>query len=563
MLYVKAGGSAKWDVDVNAVRDENLSVFKVITSWNEDGVDKQFEQEIELPLRTPWPNITLSGLGVFEEGADNNITVPVSEFVGDFNGQITLADTPAVDVTKAANYLLNYPYGCLEQTISSAWPFLILPDAISEIDPDLVNADAVSFKTQGALSRIQALQLYDGSFAMWPGVQIGNNWASVYAAHFLIEARDAGINYPEDMLNGVLNWLRNYLASQVNYDNDELIRDDFTAKAYGVYVLALYGEKPLGWIQYLNENKNLMRPSGIIYLAGAQALIDGRPDALRSVRVENSKTHGGTYESQVRNTAILLNLWLETDAQAREATELAVKLADMSGKGSYYGTQDNAAALIALARYNLLSGGGKNNLNARLIDLNSMRKLSDFKSGKAANVDVTNIKNDNLRLDVSGKGRGYYAWSISGMPLHQPKHERKGLSVEQIWLDEKNNVIDISKPIKQGTRMNVLITVSPTLPVNDLAVTCMLPAGLEIENPRIGDDVSLNDNNNNSYGVVSDIRDDRIVLFFDRLNGERTYGFKVRAVSKGSFAVPVISAAAMYDPNVRFTGRAQPDMRIR
>ncbi|MBR1604258.1 MAG: hypothetical protein IJ667_12590, partial [Synergistaceae bacterium] len=472
----------------------------------------------------------------------------------------TLADTPAVDVTKAANYLLNYPYGCLEQTISSAWPFLILPDAISEIDPDLINADAVSVKTQSALSRIQALQLYDGSFAMWPGVQIGNNWASVYAAHFLIEARDAGINYPEDMLDGVLNWLRNYLPSLNAYDNDSDARDDFTAKAYGVYVLALYGEKPLGWIQYLNENRHMMRPSGLIYLAGAQALIDGRPDALRSVKLDGNSARGGTYESQVRNTAILLNLWLEIDAQARETTELAVKLADLSGKGSYYGTQDNAAALMALARYNILSGaGGKNNLRASLTAQG--KELASFKSGKPVNIDIKDINNNSLELNVTGRGRGYYAWSIAGMPLHMPKPERKGLNVEQIWLDEKNNVIDISKPIKQGTRMNVLISVTPTMPVNDLAVTCMLPAGLEIENPRLGGDDESG--NNNSYGVVSDIRDDRIVLFFDRLSGEKSYGFKVRAVSKGSFAVPVISAAAMYDPDVRFTGRAHGNMNIR
>lgn len=568
IFKISPNSSAKWDVNVNTMRDENISALKINTSWNENGEIKEFSQKIELPLRTPWPAVTLSGSGIFENG-ENNIKIPLSDFVGEINGKLTLADTPAVDVTRAANYLLNYPYGCLEQTISAAWPFLILPDAIAEIDPLLINNDAVKAKTKSALARIQALQLYDGSFAMWPNVSAGSNWASIYAAHFLIEARDAGINYPEDMLEGVINWLRQYLASVTIYNNDNAVneRDDFTAKAYGVYVLALYGEKPLGWIEYLRENKNMMYPSGIIYLAGAQALIEGRSDALKNIELGNNITpemRGSTFESQVRNTAILLSLWLEVDPQAQETTELALKLANMAKEGSWYGTQDNAAALIALARYNLLIGSGKNNLNAKLL-LSDGQEIAQFKSGKAVNIDIKNIKNiknNNLTLDVSGNGTGYYAWSISGMPEHMPNAERKGINIEQVWLDEHSGVIDITKPIKQGTIMNVLITLWPTLPVSNLAVTCMLPAGLEIENPRLGDDEE-NNNNSGSYGVVSDIRDDRIILFFDKLSGEKTYGFKVRAVTRGTFAMPPVSASGMYDPDVRFTGRAQLDLVIR
>ena len=64
------------------------------------------------------------------------------------------------------------------------------------------------------------------------------------------------------------------------------------------------------------------------------------------------------------------------------------------------------------------------------------------------------------------------------------------------------------------------------------------------------------------YGIVSDVRDDRLLLFFNRLSEETVYGFKVRAVSKGTFVVPPISAVGMYDPAVRFTGRAQPELTI-
>ena len=41
------------------------------------------------------------------------------------------------------------------------------------------------------------------------------------------------------------------------------------------------------------------------------------------------------------------------------------------------------------------------------------------------------------------------------------------------------------------------------------------------------------------------------------------YRFKVRAVTKGTFAVPPLSAEGMYDPEVRFVGETPPPLVIR
>ena len=96
--------------------------------------------------------------------------------------------------------------------------------------------------------------------------------------------------------------------------------------------------------------------------------------------------------------------------------------------------------------------------------------------------------------------------------------------------------------------------------VNNLALSYLLPAGFELENPRLDDG---HDDAETYTGVVSDIRDDRLVLFFGRLSGERSYGFSMRAVTRGTFKVPQISATGMYDPTIRFTGNVQPDVTIR
>lgn len=411
------------------------------------------------------------------------------------------------------------------------------------------------------MAKLQSMQLYDGSFEMWPGTGHPYAWGSVYAAHFLVEAQQAGVDCPKDMLAGAMNWLHQFLASMPAEDYPTAETDDFTAKAYAAYVLARNGEKPLGWIEYLRENRENMWPSGRIWLAGAQAVIDGRGDALRELAPVDSKlpqaARWRTLESDVRNTAQLLSLWMEVEPQATEAVALAASLVKWGQENRWYSTQDNAAALMALARYNLKVGTEKANLQGTLTD--GTKDLLTYRSGSASSIATSELP-ARVTLNVQGTGRGYYTWNLMGTPRSQPKTEKRGIDVECAWYDEKGGALDLAQPIPQGTRMQAVLTLKPSLPVSGLAVSCLLPAGLELENPRLDpglDDVA------GSYGVVGDVRDDRLLLFFDRLDRERTYSFKVRAVTRGTFVIPPISATGMYDPAVHFTGRGQSDLTVK
>ena len=533
----------------------------VVTSWNNDNSNKSFEQEIDLPVRASVPFVTLAGSGMFDTGT-TKLTLPFDDFAGKVTGSFTIAKTPAVNVNQASEFLVNYPYGCLEQTISTAFPFLTLPDAISELDPDLLNDDALQNRINNAITRIQSMQLYDGSFAMWQGNSNPYNWGSIYAAHFLLKAKDAGINYPEEMLNGVLNWIKQFLASMPAYNYPEEERDDLTAKAYAVYVLALNGEKPQGWIEYLNENVNNMLPSGKIWLAGAQSIIDGKSDSLRDLTIGNSNVSSWhTLESDTRNTAILLTLWLDVESDAPEVLELANRLVKLGENKEWHSTQDNAWALMSLARFGTEVAGNKSNIKATLTTQNDDNVLMSYSNNKTVKINAQDIPDSDVMIKSQGEGKGCYSWTLTGIPKYAPKPERKGLNIECSYYDSKGDVLDITKPVNQGTIIRAVIYVKPSMPINNLALNYLLPAGFELENPRLDD----GDNNSQSgtYGIVNDVRDDRLILFFDSLQQETSYGFRLRAVNKGTFAVPQISAFGMYDSSVRFTGKQQPNLIIK
>ena len=560
LLKIPAGSKGSFMTKARALGGANKAVLRIATSW--DG--GSFTQEIEMPVRSAWPSITLGGSGTFQHGK-TQVEIPADDFTDDITGSLTLANTPAVNLTRAVQFLKTYPHACLEQTISGAWPFLILPDAVAELDPLAVDDNAVMERTFSAITRIQSMQLHDGSFSAWPGTNTPYNWGSVYAAHFLLAAKNAGVIFPEEMLTGAMNWIRSFLASMPAYPathegmTDE--RDDMTAKAYAVYVLALNGERPLGWIEYIRENAGLLRPSGQVYLAGAQSIVDGNADALRNLHLgRHSGYSGRTLESDTRNVALQLMMWLDVEPQAPEVTELAQRLAGLGSAGAWYSTQDNASAITALARYNVEAAGAKSDIHARVTTETSDKALLTYEN-QPASIKIDDLpKGASILIEAEGNGQGCYSWSITGFPKRQPKSERKNVNVECVYFDEKGKAIDLRNTIAHGSVIQCILTVKPSMTVNSLALNYLLPAGFELENPRLEDGAS---NEAGTYGIVSDVRDDRLVLFFDRLSGERSYGFKMRAVTRGKFHVPQVSAYGMYDAGVRYVGSVQPDVEIR
>src|SRR5205085_1429467 len=107
-----------------------------------------------------------------------------------------------------------YPYGCTEQTVSAAFPQLYYGDF----------ADALGFKNGAkqnaatnvleAIRKIKMRQLYSGAVTLWDGEGTENWWTTVYAAHFLLEARKAGFDVDASLLETMLSYLANKLKTR-------------------------------------------------------------------------------------------------------------------------------------------------------------------------------------------------------------------------------------------------------------------------------------------------------------------------------------------------------------
>jgi uncharacterized protein YfaS (alpha-2-macroglobulin family) len=89
-----------------------------------------------------------------------------------------------------------------------------------------------------------------------------------------------------------------------------------------------------------------------------------------------------------------------------------------------------------------------------------------------------------------------------------------------------------------------------TQDLDNVVIIDVLPAGFEIENPRLESRSGISWIQDQDFRPsYIDIRDDRLVFFgqFDKKKLTKFF-YALRAVTKGKFVLPPVSAEAMYDP---------------
>ncbi|MCK4889010.1 MAG: hypothetical protein KAS97_03705, partial [Candidatus Aminicenantes bacterium] len=130
--------------------------------------------------------------------------------------------------------------------------------------------------------------------------------------------------------------------------------------------------------------------------------------------------------------------------------------------------------------------------------------------------------------------------------------------LEVNWMNENGKTIEPTL-LRQGTTFWGHFRVRPGIyssgRLTELALVQIIPAGWEIENIRLSGEQKPLWMNKWILGreVYMDIRDDRIMWFFDMPGNSRGFDFvvKLNCVSAGKFILPPTIFEAMYDNNYK------------
>ena len=160
------------------------------------GNGEQSRSTTNVGIRADLPEVSVENAGAVGSAT---LEVPAKE-IDQFRPEtvrrtVRISPYPLVQFAGKLEHLLHYPYGCLEQTTSSAFPLIYIGDIAKALDPALLDPKKgrdPAAMVQAGLRRIATMQLPGGGFTLWPGGRDVHLWGSLYATHFLVEAKRAG-----------------------------------------------------------------------------------------------------------------------------------------------------------------------------------------------------------------------------------------------------------------------------------------------------------------------------------------------------------------------------------
>jgi len=513
------------------------------------------------PVRPAAVPHTETSLYDFNAGTELAFAVPENFLRGTSRTRIEISPRPSIQLRPAIEKLLQYPYGCVEQTTSRLNAILYAPDLIAMDSPDDVRAKRAADMVNAGIARLWSMQTTSGGLAYWPGGTRPEVWGTAYATAFLLEARSAGYKLDKRFTEPLVKYLESLLA---NPDDNNNVDDN--TRALICRTLAVFNRPQRGWMARLAERLDKLDIAGRAHLAAAYLAVGKRdrawailPDDTleQTVRTTSNKR----LTCQTRQEAVLLSVLLDLNAEHAWVPRLVKSLNASRKAGAWSSTLANGAALSALARYQTLMDQTPATYTGTV----------KGKAGEAKSFDQTasafsfGPEEGPFTLDVKGEGKVYVTTTTEGLGRENlTKPYDRGLTVTRAWFDRTGKAIKDdaikSGALKVGDLVHVEITLARPVgagPVHNVAVVDALPAGMEVENPRLITSVAQVENEpvqESSRPDRIEFLDDRVVLFATAQNTKQVFRYALRVTSAGQFAIPPIQASCMYDPAVASLG---------
>ena len=504
------------------------------------------------------------------------IKVPLPAYLtgkpaGEINPQevkavLTVAGSPFLRMTEAIHYLLNYPYGCVEQTSSGVLALAALRGIIERGLVSGVSLPETDKYLNRGVQRILSLQTDSGGFAYWPGQREPHAWGSIYAAAALSLARSQGLTVPDEAQRQVADYLKSLIKEK---------KRSPAAKAFAAYVLALNQALDRDTLNVVISQFALMsRESKILVLLAAR---QGELRPLKELQTVLKPLLGGKaeatqddpddFQSRFRTPALALlaaQAILPGDPLTQE--EALILLGGLDSQGLWTSTADTGWALLALGSYFkdasfsaepveiTISQPGVSTPHRLKLDPRSFRTVGLDPgallknpvvnvSGQAGKTWLYKLELTAPRLDIAGAG------AANGFKVRRVIKNTDGSDVIKV-----GDLVKVTVFLEVAGKGQRYVVLDDPLPAGLMA----LNTAFKIEEPIPEWEESEDDFDYlTADGTMRfrpnyfEIRDDRVVAFRDQVfSGPQRFEYYCRAVCEGKFIAPATRVAAMYSPGV-------------
>ncbi len=593
-VVLEPNGQARLDREVVAVEPGQATI--VVTARGPDDSDG-LKKTFEIIPHGAEKFAAAAGRMSDRNTATMELNLPAERREDATRLKVTVAPTLVSCLLDALPYLVEYPYGCVEQTTSKFLPAVLVartldytgkpvaggkPRQVPEwwksrgLDelPDMVNT---------GIKRLASMQNPDGGFG-WFGGMRSDVWMSAYVTYGLMQARMADFSVPGEVLGRAVGFL---------LGNLHLLKSQHDSSAYVAWVLSdavahqvatpdaeqkkaledafqrVYANR-----DELNDYTRALLVLGLVNKGEKdKAAVVWRNLQGRRIETERGNHWGRNQwgwrwsEDQVETTSFCLLACLAIEP----ASPLAAKTVDwlvLNRTGNrWYSTKDTAAAIFALTRFADQSGELKAkysvalSVNGKEVKGWEVTPDNALSLDGAVEVDPKLLKSgaNKLELRRDGGGTVYYSAFLEYYTREDPitaaanyiSATRRYVKVTD-YTDPQDNVrkqkreeLKGGETIASGERLEVEVTVNAE---NDFDYVCFAdpkPAGCEPVDQTSG----------GTWGgawMYRELRDEEVTFFVDHLRqGKTTFSYELRAETPGVFRALPHNGFSMYRADVR------------
>ena len=517
---------------------------------------KSATRRLDVSVRPATPMATTLALGSFTGSTD--VATP-RDLVPEFRKQeVAVSVLPLALAPGLMSYLDNFEHLCSEQLVSRTLPALVLarrPEFATDRTPQ-----SAAKTLDGTLRTLRTRQNAQGGFGLWTASVQADEFASVYAVHMMLEARELdvpGAGVPPDMLQKGIDYLQQLAGSNPADLNAARTR------AYAIYLLTRNGAVTTPLVAGLRETLDAKFAStwktdatASFMAATYQLLKQEKPANELLGPLQKQLEAGGTdyryaYYSDptIRDTQLLYLL----------ARHFPARLRSLDPK-----TLSRVVTPLANGRYNTLSASMSIlaiDAMARSLGAEALGKLSVTQrdaQGKStplalpanllprAAFDAGTVS---LKLANDSSLTTWYAVTQTGFDRTPPTTELKsGLEVvrEYVGTDGKPlTSVKIGDEITVRLSLRGIASSNASAQVGSVALTDLLPGGFEPVQSRTPEGAA-----STVTGPAlefADVREDRVVVYASANDSVQTWTYRIRATNTGEFIVPPAWAQSMYE----------------
>jgi uncharacterized protein YfaS (alpha-2-macroglobulin family) len=513
---------------------------------------------------------------------------------------VQIAPSLATTMLDALPYLIEFPYGCTEQTMSRFLPAAIVARTLERLGLDpgerlpKKDLDAV---TRAGMARLYDMQHSDGGWGWWKDGST-DDFMTAYVVWGFAIAREAKLPINESAVNRAAAWLEGRLverkdqwndqawmlhalsawrgashstAEQKTFDDVYAHRDRLTAYARALLALTAhrYGDtgKTAVLVRNLEDGVKLERAA------------DDEADSLATAHWGASQRFWWHwYEGPVETTAFVLQALVTIDPK-HKLVEATMNWLVKNRRGAQWNnTRDTAIALLALNTYLEKSGELRGDVsyeltvNGHVVATKTLTAADVLRAPSRFKIEPSLVGETAQEIRIrrtAGKAPLYFAAEARFVSLEEPVKAAgneiyvrrdyfrlaprptllKGVLYDKVPLRDGDS-------ITSGERLEVLITIDAKNDYDYLLFEDLKPGGFEAVALQSGQPLwATQAKTGHTAYIYQELRDRKVAMFADHLTqGVWELRYTLRAETPGSFhALPVIGQA-MYVPEVRGNG---------